>query len=155
MIRYRECTRDDIDEMYALDRLCFEKPFRFERRTFVHFMAMPDIIGIAAVEDDDRIIGFILTEIEPSDWCCVCTIDVHPDYRRTGVGRTLMEQTLQKAEGMGLFKIYLHVYVENSSAQAFYKGLGFRRARFSAAFYGPGKHAWIMERTSKRKPDIS
>jgi len=50
---------------------------------------------------------------------------VHPQYRRLGIGRQLMVQTIQKAKAKGLERIELEVFASNAPAIRLYKKLGF------------------------------
>ncbi|MCC6157746.1 MAG: GNAT family N-acetyltransferase [Deltaproteobacteria bacterium] len=144
MIRYVPADHNDVEQMYRLDMLCFEPPFRFARSTFDYLMSNPDVIAIKAVDDGRGLVGFIVLEPEPPELACVATIDVHPHARREGIGGELMRRVADAARAIGLSKVYLHVYVGNTSAQEFYRGLGYESRQLLPSFYGPGRHAYLM-----------
>lgn len=146
MIRYVPADHTDVEQMYRLDMLCFEPPFRFARSTFDYLMSNPDVIAIKAVDDARGLVGFIVLEPEPPQLACIATIDVHPDARREGIGAELMHRVADAAEAIGLSKVYLHVYVGNSSAREFYRSLGYESQQLLPSFYGPGRHAYLMVR---------
>ena len=50
---------------------------------------------------------------------------VHQDHRGRGLGRALMEATIEKVRARGLEKIELSVYSSNAPAIALYRKLGF------------------------------
>ena len=50
---------------------------------------------------------------------------VHKDHRGRGLGRALMEATIEKVRSRGLEKIELSVYSANAPAIALYRKLGF------------------------------
>ena len=50
---------------------------------------------------------------------------VHPEYRRLGIGRQLVVQTIQKAKAKGLERIELEVFASNALAIGLYEKLGF------------------------------
>ena len=50
---------------------------------------------------------------------------VHPDYRRRGIGRTLVEKAVEYARGRNRRIIGLWVGVKNFSAKEFYRKMGF------------------------------
>lgn len=78
---------------------------------------------------DDRPIGFICCDDE---W--VIQIGVVPDWRRRGIGSTLMNEALIRFRAAGTDFVMLHVHVNNAEARAMYHRCGFervgRRARF-------------------------
>ena len=52
-------------------------------------------------------------------------IAVHPEYRRKGIGRSLLLTLFEKARSKGAVKATLEVSSENIAAKALYKSLGF------------------------------
>ena len=50
---------------------------------------------------------------------------VHPDLRRRGHGRALVESLLARASAMGAQHAYLQVVAENRAARALYESMGF------------------------------
>ena len=48
-------------------------------------------------------------------------------YRRRGVGRRLLEQSVDWARESGVRKLELHVFPHNTAALALYEQFGFRR----------------------------
>jgi RimJ/RimL family protein N-acetyltransferase len=57
----------------------------------------------------------------------VLGIGVLPSFRGQGVGRTLIETTMQNANQIGLTRIELSVHADNTRAIAFYQKIGFVR----------------------------
>jgi Acetyltransferases len=60
---------------------------------------------------------------------------VHPQHKRKGFGRFLMEQSLAIAAAKGKAHVWLGVWEHNEPAKAFYKEMGFRRQ---------GQHIFVM-----------
>jgi len=52
---------------------------------------------------------------------------VDPRWRRSGVGRTLLEAAHAFARGEGAVRVSLETAVDNAGAQALYEGLGYER----------------------------
>ena len=51
-------------------------------------------------------------------------VAVDPDYRRQGIGQTLMQEVLARLWARGAVKILLRAHCENHGAIAFYESLG-------------------------------
>ena len=62
-------------------------------------------------------------------------VTVHPDRRRRGVGRALMEFVLARAVETGASKVLLEVRRGNEGALRFYEKTGFRRVGERAGYY--------------------
>lgn len=78
-------------------------------------------------EDNGRIIGnvTILTTKTPGRYLIV-NVAVHPDYRRRGIARELMEQVNRFIPARNGRQVLLQVVKENTAAIELYKNLGYR-----------------------------
>jgi GNAT superfamily N-acetyltransferase len=80
-------------------------------------------------ETDDRIVGQLMITHEWSDWrngdiWWIQSVYVHPDYRKTGIFKTLYHHTRQAAVESGAVMLRLYVEKDNQSAQRVYQNLG-------------------------------
>ena len=57
----------------------------------------------------------------------IANVAVHPDYRRRGIARAMMQASLDMAREMGGRWVALQVEASNTEALALYDGLGFER----------------------------
>ncbi len=64
------------------------------------------------------------------------TLAVHPEARRQGVGRALVQAFEAEATARGAEKALIEVSVENAAACALYRGLGYRTVGRRPAYYG-------------------
>lgn len=71
------------------------------------------------------VIGFFAGWIV-EDELHVNNVAAHRDYRRMGIGRSLMEAAIDEARGRGVTQVLLEVRASNEAAQQMYKNLGFR-----------------------------
>ncbi|MCS6825193.1 MAG: ribosomal protein S18-alanine N-acetyltransferase [Caldilinea sp.] len=55
----------------------------------------------------------------------IVTIATHPDFRRRGLGRRLLQAMIDKAVEAGALEITLEVRAGNDAAQALYRSMGF------------------------------
>ena len=61
-----------------------------------------------------------------SDELYIDSLAVNPDYRRQGIAKRLLQESLTKAKQMGISKVGLLVDKDNPYAEQLYKSLGFR-----------------------------
>jgi ribosomal-protein-alanine N-acetyltransferase len=65
----------------------------------------------------------------------VLNLCVHPDIRRLGFGRRLLNALLFKAEDMAAQKVFLEVRPSNQAAIALYVSAGFHEIGIRPAYY--------------------
>ena len=81
-----------------------------------------DTCFIAA--DKDRIIGAIMSGNDGRRGYIYHT-SVHPDHRKRGVARRLVEKVMEALKGLGINKVALVVFERNREGNAFWERTGF------------------------------
>lgn len=85
-------------------------------------------------ESGGRVVGYVSLEVERREpntfsWSrerlYVHQIGVHPDYRRLGVGRVLMERAAALAVELGMGEVALDTWIFNTGARRFFESLGY------------------------------
>lgn len=122
-----------------------------------------------ALYDGERGVGFVVTEIpESTHLCTMCApaepriiahatvlfapdegqiinVATHPDHRRRGAGRLLMEAIEADARARGFTMLSLEVRVSNEAAIALYRAYGFTVEGRRRGFYtAPREDAYVM-----------
>lgn len=139
---------NDLDAMYALDVVCFERPFRFSRGAMRRFAEAKNARVILS-ETDDLLEGFVIFNVEGSNReriGYIVTLDVAPEFRRRGVAKVLMREVERQALGEGCVALMLHVFTGNEPAIRFYASEGFMRSHREEEFYGSGRDAWVFHK---------
>jgi ribosomal-protein-alanine N-acetyltransferase len=73
-------------------------------------------------------------------------IAAHPDYRRQGVGRKLIEQAISEGTLRGVEFVLLEVRASNEIAQNLYKKMGFNYVSRRRDYYrSPTEDAFVMK----------
>ncbi len=139
---------DDLDAMYALDVVCFERPFRFTRGAMRRF-AEAKKARVTIAEENHALAAFVILHLEEAEERrvgYVITLDVAPEQRRRGIARLLMSEAEQQACEAGCAVLVLHVFTGNEDAIRFYMSIGFVRSHREEEFYGPGMDAWVFHK---------
>lgn len=92
-------------------------------------------------EQGGRVVGnasLLPVRRHPSRWV-MANVAVHPDYRRRGIGRRLVQASERLAEDSGARTIVLQVERHNPAAQQLYAGLDFERLRTRSSWRHPGE----------------
>lgn len=87
--------------------------------------------------------GFILARLA-ADEAEVLTLAVHPDARRGGLGRRLLERAMAEAGGRGAKMMFLEVAETNDPARALYAACGFAEIGRRRSYYGGRVDALVL-----------
>ena len=136
----REAHNQDIDQLVAIEELCYDQPW--PREAFEEEIEREDVgIGMVA-EDEGLVVGF-LTGMAVVDEFHMHNLAVHPDFRGRGVARGLIKAAESLCRQRDFRRILLEVREDNEAARNLYLGLGFEAADSRKDYYGPGQNAYI------------
>lgn len=124
-----------------LEALCFAHPWTAEG---LKTLTGEGGVGFAAVDERGKVISYAGMVIA-ADTGDITDVATHPDFRRRGISRCVMEELLRYAREKALISVALDVRVSNSGAIALYEGLGFSIAGKRPRFYRtPPEDAYVM-----------
>ena len=139
----REAHNQDIDQLIAIEELCYDHPW--PREAFEEEIERDDV-GISLVAEDEGLIVGFLSGMAVVDEFRLHNIAVHPDFRGRGVGRGLIEAVESLCQQRDFRRILLEVRKDNEVARRLYLGLGFEAAGTRKDFYGPGQDAYLYSK---------
>lgn len=93
-------------------------------------LALPSTEGTVAFLDE-KPAGFLLAQIM-DDEAEILTLCVDPDFRRGGIGATLVRKLTARG---GMKRVFLEVADDNQTAQKLYEKCGFARQFVRAGYY--------------------
>lgn len=107
--------------------------------------------------DSDEVVGVVIAFRSQDHPCDVYVQDVmvHPDYRRRGTSRSLLDTVHLQATAWGCRRLYLTSEPDNAAAHATWTSLGFINipgdvnvdgVSVISQFKGPGKNRAVYER---------
>jgi ribosomal-protein-alanine N-acetyltransferase len=99
-----------------------------------------------------RLLGYVCWWVV-GDEVHILNLAVHPDARRGGTGRALVQRVLDDAAVHRAGSVSLEVRRDNQPAAALYRSLGFTESGVRRNYYGQGEDAIIMERRLAATPD--
>ncbi|AXA35838.1 MAG: hypothetical protein KatS3mg130_0605 [Candidatus Sumerlaea sp.] len=141
----RPCISEgEIRELAELERLCFSPAERYDIRTLRLFVSMNGA-GLLRYYDEatapPSLAAFHLFDCLSAE---LITLDVHPQYRRRGIGTQLLTMSLQKLAQLGHRHATCEIAVENEPSLSLHRRLGFQPVRLLKHYYGPGRHALLL-----------
>ncbi len=139
MIRCME--EQDIQQIARLEELCFSESW--SARILESGLFSPyDVYYV--YEQDDRILGYCNLRVLAGEGE-IQRIAVHPDSRRLGIGRILMDAMLSYASSKKVYAVSLEVRESNLPARNLYESYGFAKEAVRKAYYhNPTEDAVMM-----------
>jgi ribosomal-protein-alanine N-acetyltransferase len=144
-VPYRLYRPADFSQLYAIEELCFEPPFRFPRPYMRRVIDNPESATWIA-EEDDRMTGFAIVEwAGPANdrYAYIETLEVAPQHRRRGMARELLARLESSARAAGAAAIWLHVDTGNAPAIRLYRANGYEQRGREEDYYARHRAAEI------------
>ena len=152
-MRYRLSKPDDLEQLYAIEELCFQPPYRFSR-TYLRELVESEASATWIAEQDGEIAGFAVAEWDQNATApeaYIQTIEVAPEHRRLGIGNELLRRVEDSAQAAGASSIWLHVDSENSPAIKLYEADGYSREGREEHYYARSRDALIYRKPLTNK----
>lgn len=130
-VHIRWMIRRDMPSVLAIESSSFEFPWTEDE--FIRCLRQRDCIGMVA-ERNEEVAGFMIYELHKTR-IHVLSFAVHPDFRREGVGKAMIEKLISKLAYQRRNRIVLEVRETNLDAQLFFRQLGFRATGVLKGFY--------------------
>ena len=139
----RPIREEDVAGICEIEKLCFAMPWSEE--SILHDVKENPVACWLVLDDGaGRVIAyagmwFVLDEAH------VCNVAVHPDCRRLGYGRRIMDALMQLAMDNSMSMMTLEVRRSNLAAQNLYHACGFLDVGYRKRYYEDNKEdALIM-----------
>jgi ribosomal-protein-alanine N-acetyltransferase len=141
----RAMNLDDLSSVLEIDRLSFPVPW--PERSYRYELTENPASSLLVAENneaDRRVVGFIGCWLI-ADEVHISTLAVHPESRGLGIGRMLLEATLDQSARRGAELATLEVRVSNAIAISLYRKLGFEVVGRRPGYYRDnGEDALLM-----------
>ncbi len=141
-IHLRWIMKDDLDEICAIEKECFEFPWMKE--DFSRCLRKRNCIGMVA-EYRGEIVGFMIYELLKHR-INLLNLAVARKYRRRSFGAQLVDRLVKKLLTTSRSKISFTVRERNLDAQLFFRSQGFRAISILYNFYETiNEDAYLMQ----------
>jgi len=124
--------RRDLPEVLEIEDGSFPDPWSEEE--FVRVLRHRNVIGMLA-ECGDAVVGFMLYELNKT-YLEIFNLAIHPEWRRRGVGSTMIEKLQGKLSPRRRTSLRVHVRESNLVGQLFYQHHGFKAVSIDEGVYG-------------------
>jgi ribosomal-protein-alanine N-acetyltransferase len=136
-------SREHLSEVAAIEEMSFSVPWSAES---LELMLTDQASALVALEDG-KVIGYVgmMCVLDEGQ---IINVAVHPDARRRGVGRALMQAAETYAKERGIVFLSLEVRESNIAARSMYSSLGWIEQGIRKGFYShPIENACVMTKS--------
>jgi ribosomal-protein-alanine N-acetyltransferase len=134
----------DLPEVLAIENSSFFNPWRettFRGEILNQSISFPLVIVHSLQR---KVIGYIIFWKVFED-VQINNIAVHPEFRRLGIGRVVLEYVIDQVRRDGAKFITLEVRPSNTAALRLYKKLGFKPISIRKGYYSnPNEDAFVL-----------
>ena len=148
MISYRAAIQLDLPVLVSMERVLFaDSPWSMGQFK-EEFKGVPNSrYFLVATNNADEIVGYAaVLVVAPGVEADVLTVAVLPNYARQGIATHFMNELEKWSQNKQALAMMLEVGVENASAIALYKKLGYQTIVTRKNYYGPGLDAFVMRK---------
>ena len=139
-------TAQHVSAVARLEKLCFSDPW--SENSVASELVNPLSVWLVALEDE-TVIGYIGSQTVMGE-TDMMNVAVHPDYRRRGVARGLIEALMQNLMERESRCLTLEVRASNTPAIALYTEMEFQEVGRRRNYYrNPKEDALILRREWK------
>ena len=124
----REMKIEDYDNVFALWKTIKGFGIRSvddSREGIERFLKWNPGLSVVA-EEDGKIVGAILCGSDGRRGC-LYDVCVHKDYRRRGIGKTMVVWCMEKLKELQINKVSLIAFTQNDVGNAFWKEIGWTK----------------------------
>lgn len=128
----RWAIRRDMPAMTEIERLSFEFPWT--EQDFTNALRHRNCIGMVIELGDDNVVGFFVYELFRNR-IHVLNLAVHPNWRRMGLGTTIVHKLRSKLSPQRRTKLVVEVRETNLAAQLFFRSCEFKATKVLRDYY--------------------
>ena len=139
----RKMNLGDFSAIAELEKLCFSDPW--SEKSVASELDNPLSLWLVAMEGE-CLAGYVgsQTVLDETD---MMNIAVHPNYRRRGVAKQLVERLVETLKQRGSRCLTLEVRASNEPARKLYEKLGFQQIGLRKNYYrNPREDALILRK---------
>lgn len=136
----------EMEELLELERLCYPPGEEFSEEFIRELLsaAYPDgrrAAHLGRRRSEGRLVGFQIGNLRTGE---LITLDVHPDFRRRGIGSSLLTETLELIWQAGRGIVRCTIATDNQPSLQLHEAFGFTIRGQIPHYYSSGRDAYLL-----------
>ncbi len=132
----------DAEVMASIHAACFARSW--DEASISQFLLAPGCLSLLASRAGGEPIQGLLIARKAEDEAEILTLAVHPDSRRIGLARALVQIAMARLRAAGASRLFLEVDATNAPARALYLSLRANEVGLRRGYYEHGADAVIF-----------
>jgi len=130
-----EMTPDDLNEVLEIEKSSFPTPWSKELfLKELHSKSSKIFLAKSNYQKKQRVLGYIAIWFVNEE-VHILNLASHPNFRRSGVAKSLIEYSLSFSFQIGARRVFLDVRETNHAALSLYKKYGFKPVGIRKGYY--------------------
>ena len=143
MIEYVPMNRDHVAQVAELEKRWFSDPW--SENSIAYELTNPLSYWLVA-QEAGAVLGYVGSQ-SVLDEADMMNVAVHPEHRRRGIARELVERLVEALKAKEVYCLTLEVRASNAPAKALYEALGFAQVGRRPNYYrNPKEDALILRK---------
>jgi ribosomal-protein-alanine N-acetyltransferase len=138
--RIKRATESDLPKIVLIENSSFDQPYPFDMLKKL-LQQYGDSFLVA--EESGKLVGYCSASMKGGS-AHLISIGVLREYRRRGVGTSLLKHLIRFLRKGGVDELWLEVKSENKEAVSLYEKFGFERLNIVEDYYSDGSAALRM-----------
>jgi ribosomal-protein-alanine N-acetyltransferase len=134
-LKLKPIGEEHLKDLIKLERELFEEPY--SETTLKRDLEQPFFLGFAAVLKGE-VVGYSTCWVI-GETCEIHRIGVSKRFQGRGIGRRILEKTIEECRKRKVKEVFLEVAEDNGRALKLYRRLGFKTAGERKNYYGKKK----------------
>ena len=136
MYRIERLDETWLDEILALEQVCFSENDRWKKSDWIELLADERAVYFALLDGQQPIGNIFLYDwINEEDYVKIMTLGVHPDYRRQGLAKRLLLHAKERLQKRGINRFCGETRASNTTMQKTFAACGYRLNRIEEGYY--------------------
>jgi ribosomal-protein-alanine N-acetyltransferase len=142
-----ELTDEELAELVELERVCYPPEESYSEEFIRELLRMAGC-HLVRWRVRGQLAGFQISNLEMAE---LITLDVHPDFRRQGLGSSILGETLEKMRRAGLPRVFCAIATDNEPSVKLHQRFGFEICGVHPNYYDSGRDAYVLMKPLKNE----
>ncbi len=136
----RLAKKEELPVLIELDKICIKEE-EFNRKQWEYLLLKAKSLVFVASIDGNIIGSMVILLRKHIANARIYILNVHPAYRRAGVGKSLMDTSIKFLKDSGYRKVTIETGINNQAAINLYMSKGFTVDKILEKYYKSGENA--------------